>query len=144
MFYKTLHRWNWGAVTEDLDGSLTGTAGGVVVSATNMTAGDGRCFTSNSFLNGSVCKQTTDWIRFAFNNANPYPPVFVDFENARGDADASPKLKKRLTHKPFGYMAALEANQVYKVNFEQTKSNKYFVYWGILRTKAKRILDSQS
>ena len=65
---------------EDLDGSLTGTVGAVVVSATNMTAGDVRCSTSNSYLNGSVCIQTTDWIRFAFKDANPYPPVFVNFE----------------------------------------------------------------
>jgi hypothetical protein len=130
VLYKTLHRWNWDAVMEDLDGSLTGIVGAVVVSATNMTAGDVRCYTSNTFLNGSVCKQTTDWIRFAFKNPNPYPPVFVDFENEKGDADASPKLRKRLTHKPFGYMAALEANQAYKVNFQQADYPTNISYTG--------------
>ena len=114
----------------DLDGTLTGGAGNVVVSATNMTAGDSRCSLSKSYLNGSICRQTTDWIRFAFNNINPYPPIFADFENEKGDADSSPKLKKRLTH-GWGYMAALEANQAYKVNFEQTDYPTNISYTGV-------------
>jgi hypothetical protein len=116
--YKTIHRWSWDAILRDLDGSLTGSAGNVVVSSTNITKGDSRCQTSSSFYQGTVCSQTTDWIRFAFNGLKPDQPVFIDVTNSKGDMDVSPKLKKRLTH-PIGYMVSLEANQVYQIDYEQ-------------------------
>ena len=114
----------------DLDGTLTGGAGNVVVSAGNITAGDSRCSVSSAYLQGAVCKQTNDWIRFSFNNANPYDAVLLDVENSKGDTDIAPKLQKRLTH-PKGYMTALEANQVYNLNFEQADFPTNISYTGI-------------
>ncbi len=118
VLYKTIHRWSWDVVMRDLDGSLSGGVGNVIVAATNFTQGDSRCSLNSAFFGGAVCSKTTDWIRFSFNDIKPYPPVFSDFKNQRGDVDVSPKLRKRLTHK-WGYMAALEANQVYEISFEQ-------------------------
>jgi hypothetical protein len=113
----------------DLDGSLTGRSGNVVVSATNITNGDPRCQVSESYFNGTVCSQTTDWIRFAFNNANPDLPVKIDIKNSRGDVDVGPLLKKRLTH-PAGYMTALEANQIYEITFEEASYPTNISYTG--------------
>ena len=69
VMHKTVHRWSWDIVMKDLDGSLSdGQAGNVVVSRTNITDGDRRCYLDSSYKNGAICSNTTDWIRFSFNN----------------------------------------------------------------------------
>jgi hypothetical protein len=115
--YKTVHRWSWDAVMKDLDGTLTGGAGNVVVSQTNITDADSRCSLHSEYNGGAVCSNTNDWIRFAFNGAVPALPVFIDITNNKNVTDVSPLMKKRLTH-PFGFMLALEANQEYEINFD--------------------------
>jgi hypothetical protein len=115
--HKTLHRWSWDVIMKDIDGSLSGQAGNVVVSRTNITDGDTRCYLNSSYKHGAICSNTTDWIRFAFNNTNPSLPVLIDIINEQNDTDIGPFKTKRLTHKK-GYMVALEANQAYEINFE--------------------------
>ena len=101
----------------DLDGSLTGTSNAVVVSDSTIAQGDSRCSANSNNVFGAVCVNTTDWLRFAFNDANPYDPLFINITNEANYMDISPKLHKRLTH-VWGFMAALEANQVYMIEFQ--------------------------
>ena len=115
--YRTLHRWSWDVIMEDLDGSLTGQAGNVVVSRTNITDGDSRCSLNSKYDGGAICSNTKDWIRFAFNNVNPKLAFFIHITNYQNNTDVGPLMHKRLTN-PDGYMVALEANQVYVMNFE--------------------------
>ena len=117
--YRTLHRWAWDSVLVDLDGSLTGgSAGDVVVSATNITMNDPRCksaqalSSTNPFDGGIACHGTSNWVRFAFNNVVPNLAELVDIQNQNGNVDVSPNLGKRLTH-PKGFMMDLEINQTY-------------------------------
>ncbi len=85
--YKTLHRWNWDVVMKDLDGSLSGKPGNVIVSRTNITDGDTRCSVNPSLSQGAVCSNTTDWIRFAFNNAVPSSSFSITIKNSKNNTD---------------------------------------------------------
>ena len=115
--YKTLHRWNWDVVMKDLDGSLTGKAGSVVVSETNITDADSRCSLNKAYNGGTICSNTNNWIRFAFKKAVPDLAVLIDITNYKNVTDLSPLLDKRLTHTK-GFMVALEAGQTYEINFD--------------------------
>ena len=85
--YKTLHRWNWDFVIKDLDGSLSGKPGNVVVSRTSITDGDNRCSVNPSFNQGAVCSNTLDWIRFAFDNTVPSISFSINITNSKNYTD---------------------------------------------------------
>jgi hypothetical protein len=102
---------------EDSDGSLTGTPNSVVISNGNMAQNDLRCKANDTFVYGTVCTNTSTWLRFSYNNMVPLDPWYLDITNEAGYTDASPKLRKRLTHQ-WGYMAALEANQAYLMIYQ--------------------------
>ena len=127
--YKTTHRWSWDVVMKDLDGSLSGQAGNVVVSRTNITDGDNRCHLDSAYHGGAVCSSTNNWIRFAFNNLKPDLPVLMDVTNNKNYTDIGPLMHKRLTN-PDGFMIALEANQVYEINFESAPFPTNISYTG--------------
>ncbi|CAF0978946.1 unnamed protein product, partial [Brachionus calyciflorus] len=119
VMYRTLHRWNWDFIGQDLDGSLSGIVNGYVVSTNNFTTSNQNCQAKAFFKGGSICK-SNDWIRFSYNgliNSN-----FKDFTNVTNTQNATVSityLDKRLTHQK-GYMIALEANQEY--TFEYTNA----------------------
>ena len=115
--YRTLHRWSWDAVMADLDGSLTGGIGNMIVSTTNITKNDQRCKFDGSYYRGMICSNTKSWIRFSFNNAKPSSAKFIDIENMNKFVDISSFQSSQLTY-PNGFMVALEANQDYAIDFE--------------------------
>lgn len=116
--YRTLHRWDWDAIYYDIDGSLSGVANGVVVARDNITLNHPNCRVDDMFDNGTVCGNTQNWIRFAFNHLVPETVVLSNFSNKNSQMASSPKYAKRLTHKT-GFMAALEANQEYLLEFDE-------------------------
>jgi len=119
VLYRTNHRWDWDYVAEDLDGSLTGRAGDVVVFNNNLTKANSNCRTG-PYLNGIACANTNGWIRFAFNEMDPNYVLFINYTNTNDQMATIPRLRKRLTH-PFGYMAALDSNQEYYFIFDQAE-----------------------
>jgi hypothetical protein len=114
----------------DLDGTLTGRRGDVVVSANNITLNNPSCRLDPSFLRGIACSNTKNWIRFAFNQVKPELADLVNITDVRNQTVTSPKLRKRLTH-PFGYMFSLEANQAYYFEFDQTLNPTNLSYTGV-------------
>ncbi|CAF0814130.1 unnamed protein product, partial [Brachionus calyciflorus] len=114
---RTLHRWDWDLVYDDLDGSLTGSTNNVVVYNNNFTANNPNCTTDSRFINGTICKNTKGWIRFAYNNLDPSNVARTNVTNYAGQMATTPKLLKRLTHK-LGFMTVLEANQEYLFEFD--------------------------
>ncbi|CAF0756351.1 unnamed protein product [Brachionus calyciflorus] len=119
VMHRTLHRWNWDFIGQDLDGSLSGVVNGYVVSSNNFTSSNPTCVTNTMFKGGAVCR-STDWIRFAYNGL--ISSIYKDNSNATNLNNSTvsiPYLAKRLTH-PKGYMIALEANQWY--TFEYTNA----------------------
>jgi hypothetical protein len=76
-----------------------------------------------------VCSNTEPWIRFAFNNFVPSLVALINITNVNNQMATSPRLMKRLTH-PFGYMAALEANQEYLLELNQVFSPTNISYTG--------------
>jgi hypothetical protein len=64
---------------KDLDGTLTGKAGSIVIYNGNITQADSRCTpSSDTHLNGTVCTQMQNEIRFAFNHMKPDLPVIIE------------------------------------------------------------------
>jgi len=55
---RTLHRWNWDVIYQDLDGSFGGSPGDVIASKDNLTLNNPNCKQSNLFENGLVCSNT--------------------------------------------------------------------------------------
>jgi hypothetical protein len=137
--YKHTLRWNWDNIMVDLDGTLTGTqgartslassAGNVVVFKDNITSTRPNCVDTNEFLNGIVCSNTNNWIRFAFNNFQPSFSLLLNITNKNNQMASSPKLAKRLTH-PNGFMMSLEAKQEYLLQFDQAERPTNMSYSG--------------
>lgn len=113
---RTLHRWDWDAIYEDLDGSLTGTPGAVVVSKNNITSNDPSCMDTGQFKNGIKCVNTKTSIRFSFNNYEPHSAMQLNIYDSNNNCAFSPMQVPRLTHKG-GFAMALEANQTYRLEF---------------------------
>lgn len=115
---------------EDLDGSLTGTAGNVVVYKNDdFFNGRGDCVDTGDFKNGLVCSDSRSMIRFSFNNYQPSAAEIISVTNSAGKTVTSNKLKKRLTH-PFGFMMVLEANEVYNMSFVNNERPTNMSYQG--------------
>ena len=62
-------------IFRDLDGTLAGNPGDVVVAQDNITLLNPACRTTSQFDNGIACSNTTTWIRFSFNAYEPYLAV---------------------------------------------------------------------
>lgn len=129
--YRTIHRWNWDFVGQDLDGSLSGVTNGYVVSTTNITLSNSNCVQKDFLLSGSVCS-SSDWIRFSFNNViNLNYQSRINVTNVRNSASSIEYLKKRITH-PKGYTIALEVNQEYLIEFTDALYPVNLTYSGMI------------
>ncbi|RNA00179.1 fibrocystin-L, partial [Brachionus plicatilis] len=115
---RTIHRWDWDLVYDDVDGSLTDEQNAVVVYNNNFTMNKPTCHTDSRFINGTVCTDTKQWIRFAFNELQPDLVLRANITNMNGQVASTIKYAKRLTHL-FGFMSALEANQEYLIEFDE-------------------------
>lgn len=97
--YKiTIIRWDWDAIFEDLDGSLTGNPGDVVVSLNNITVNRPLCRDTGQYKNGIVCSQTKTWIRFAYKDFEPNSAMLLYIIDSRNRVASSPMIVTRLTH----------------------------------------------
>ena len=115
---KLQFRWDWDFIFKDLDGSLTGAANSVAVSANNITLNNPNCQLDMSYDTGMNCVDKKGWIRFAFMNVNPLLVKLTNISDANNQWVSVPFRGKRLTHIP-GFMVALEANQTYTMVFDQ-------------------------
>lgn len=102
---------------KDLDGSLTGTAGNVIVSKTNIVSGDNRCNTSSIFQGSTVCSNTKGWIRFFFYPVNYYSWSTVKVTNDKNITDTVNYFYSQIDGS-WGYLITLEANQTYEISFD--------------------------
>lgn len=118
--YRHSQRWPWDNVLLDLDGSLTGQAGDIVVFKDGFFTDDPRCRDTSDFRNGVACSNMNTPIRFAFNNYNPSGAFAFNLINKDGKNVTSPKLGKRLTHKP-GMMVHIEAKNEYIGYFQDAE-----------------------
>jgi hypothetical protein len=114
--HRTAFRWNWDYVLKDLDGSLTGTSGSIVMAQDAFSDTNTNCRLDNLHKSGTVCVNTKSQIRFALNNFSPSYATLLNANNSMGATVESPKLGKRLTHKS-GMMMHFEANQEYTIYF---------------------------
>lgn len=130
MQFKHKFRWDWDNVIEDLDGSMTGQAGALVVSSNAFTEDNPNCQADVSFKRGSVCNDTQRMVRFAFNNFSPSLATLLNVTNSANKTVVVPMLKKRLTHK-LGYMMILEANQAYEMQFDNVDKPSNISYKGV-------------
>ncbi|KAF6035564.1 PKHD1L1 [Bugula neritina] len=68
-----MFRWNYDGVFRDLDGSLSGVAGGNVLTWTDTLDPD-KCVKDDRFsqgaAQGAVCDETTQFARLSFNHPN--------------------------------------------------------------------------
>ena len=116
--FKLQFRWDWDFIFKDLDGSLTGAANSVAVSANNITMNNPNCQLDNSYEAGMNCLDKQGWIRFAFMNLNPMAVKLANISDSNDQWVSVPFRGKRLTHIP-GFMVALEGNQMYTMVFDQ-------------------------
>ena len=116
--YKTMHRWDFDYVLHDQDGSISGRKNDYIVYNNDLTIHNQNCVNSSgSFLNGTTCANSNNWIRFAFNNPRPEYAVMLNISNQGNYMTFSPKRFKRLTH-GLGFMCALETQQGYLLEFD--------------------------
>ena len=66
-------------IFKDLDGSLAGNPGDVVVAQDNITLLNPSCRNTGQFDNGVACSNTTTWIRFSFDEYVPSLAVSISF-----------------------------------------------------------------
>lgn len=113
----------------DLDGTLTGRAGDVVIYKNNFTIDNPNCHDDGFYLNGIACSNTKTWIRFAFNNFKPELALLMNITNYANKMTVSPFKRKRLTHTN-GFMMTLEGNQSYTLFFDQAERPTNISYIG--------------
>ena len=129
VLYRTQHRWDWDIVMKDLDGSLTGRAGDVVIFRNNFTTANPNCRDDSHFENGITCSNTKTWIRFAFNEYEPKLALVMNITNSDNQMASSPLKKKRLTHIN-GFMMTLESGQSYTLFFDDAVRPTNISYHG--------------
>ncbi|KAJ8273405.1 hypothetical protein GJAV_G00101260 [Gymnothorax javanicus] len=117
--FKTEHE----VVLEDTDGTLTGNPGSKVVPKTPLLD-PAHCSQNAEWsidFPGSICDQTINFHRLAFNNPSPSSLSAKDviFTNAYGSS-AVPYSKKRMTHR-FGWMALLPSAGTYDWYFKDVE-----------------------
>ena len=111
---------NHQAIYEDLDGTLTGHAGGTALPH-NPTLPPSLCSVDNKFsvgVTGAVCKAGVAFRRLAWNNIKP---SLLNLKNAiisnRYGNTTSPWSKKSTSH-PLGWMAVVALNETTTIGFE--------------------------
>ena len=137
----------------DLDGSLTGNINNTVVASDNITAHNANCRQDTSYDGGVSCSNITSWIRFAFNNLQPSLAVLANITNSVNQTVSVARMSKRLTH-PYGFMAALDANDTYTMLFDQAlypinvsysgtyyglKPGQYIIMQHVMKKKPDRV-----
>ena len=127
---RTSHRWDWDWILEDLDGSLNGKKGDVIVSKNNITLNNPKCEAADRYSNALVCSNTSGWIRFSFNQLSLSGVVMTNLTDRNNQTATSMKLLHRLIHTN-GFMFAVEANQEYLFDFDQSPHPSNLSYSGI-------------
>lgn len=107
-------------VLKDLDGSLAGNPGDVVVAADNITLFNPKCRNTTEYLNGVACSNTKTWIRFAYNEYTPFSARLLNFTNQFNKMASAPMQWVKLTH-PGGFTLNLEANQSYTFFYDNAE-----------------------
>ncbi|XP_063041153.1 fibrocystin-L-like [Engraulis encrasicolus] len=116
---KAGFRWEHEVNLLDMDGTLTGTAGSVVVPASGLLD-PSRCVSGSEWsvgFPGVVCQPGITFHRLSFNKPTPTslegnPAVF---SNSFGSSTVL-HMKKRMTH-PLGWMIMLPSGQTYRWHF---------------------------
>ena len=138
---------------KDLDGTLSGQAGNVVVFKSNITKGDVRCNSSStSYDGGIVCSNTKDWIKSTFAYFDQMPPYYMRVTNNKGNySDLIPRdyyyynsnyyynYYYMYGYYGYGYMVTLEANQTYEIGFDYaqypTNMSYSVIFYGLKSTE---------
>uniref|UniRef100_A0A3B4AFD8 Uncharacterized protein n=1 Tax=Periophthalmus magnuspinnatus TaxID=409849 RepID=A0A3B4AFD8_9GOBI len=133
---KAGFRWEHEVQLVDMDGSLTGNINYRVVPTSGLLD-PAHCTQSaewSAAFNGSVCDNTVNFHRLAFNN--PYPTSLAGHDVLMSNKHGSsvvPYMKKRMTHK-LGWMALLPSKETFLWSFiygEQITNISYFsTYYG--------------
>ncbi|XP_066271168.1 fibrocystin-L-like [Branchiostoma lanceolatum] len=121
------YEWEHESAIWDVDGSVTGTAGGYVVPSSRILppscteSTEGEEFFVGSYP-GSVCTDPgVKMRRFAINNALPSSLEARDLILTNGYGSTSiPWAHKRMTH-PLGWMADLVEGEVYSMHWEDSE-----------------------
>uniref|UniRef100_A0A3B4AF70 Uncharacterized protein n=1 Tax=Periophthalmus magnuspinnatus TaxID=409849 RepID=A0A3B4AF70_9GOBI len=134
---KAGFRWEHEVQLVDMDGSLTGNCYGKTLVPTSGLLDPAHCTQSaewSAAFNGSVCDNTVNFHRLAFNN--PYPTSLAGHDVLMSNKHGSsvvPYMKKRMTHK-LGWMALLPSKETFLWSFiygEQITNISYFsTYYG--------------
>ena len=132
---KVFFRWVSEAVLQDLDGSLTGTAGSQVVPAT-PTLPPTDCLQGvagmSMGLPASVCEAKVTFHRFAFNDPAPSSLKYKNttFTNVHGTTIV-PFRMKAVTH-PQGWMVLLVDGMQYDMAFVNAEQLTNVTYTGMM------------
>ncbi|XP_066276424.1 fibrocystin-L-like [Branchiostoma lanceolatum] len=136
-FYSTTNkaafRWEHEGWIEDLDGSVTGTAGGTVIPSSATlppTCAENAEFSAGRYP-GSVCTDADlRFHRFAFNDVQPDSLDMRNavFKNEYGNTSV-PWAMKRMTHKP-GWMLVLVGKTTYTFGFQDSSHITNLTYSG--------------
>ncbi|XP_072303332.1 fibrocystin-L-like [Eucyclogobius newberryi] len=116
---KAGFRWEHEVQLVDMDGSLTGNINYKVVPTSGLLD-PAHCTQSKEWsaaFNGSVCDDTVNFHRLAFNNPSPTSLAGHDvlMANKHGSS-VVPYMKKRMTHK-LGWMALLPSKDTFMWSF---------------------------
>jgi hypothetical protein len=82
VLYRTSFRWNWDFILKDMDGSLTGKAGNIVMPKDNHTDSKSYCRLDQVHKAGAVCLTDKTQIRFAFKEYTPSFALTVLINNS--------------------------------------------------------------
>ncbi|KAL5019598.1 hypothetical protein ScPMuIL_002490 [Solemya velum] len=129
--YKLLLEWEFEAVIEDMDGSLTGTPGGKLIPSTPTLPSACSVFSSSPGIEISLCPSNINFHRFSFNNISPKSLKFkmAIFSNQYGESSV-PFREKRTTH-PNGWMVVLVDGEVYSMSMENGQHLTNISYTGV-------------
>ncbi|CAF0819146.1 unnamed protein product [Rotaria sp. Silwood1] len=126
-------RWQYDALYQDEDGSLSSVVGGIVLSPDGLWNTSSACTRTPNFLNAITCPSSLGkWIRFAFNKANlGANGEVLNVYDTSNHHTVVLNLGKRLTH-PIGYMMNLLTNQTYYFQFQNANSSVNLSYIGVV------------
>ena len=111
--YKTWISWDFDIIIHDQDGSLGGISNSYAVYSNDINVNNPNCKKGDSLRDSVLCVNSSNWMRFSFNNARPEFALILNITNNKNRTAWSPKKFERLTH-PNGFMCALETMQGYQ------------------------------
>lgn len=119
-------RWEYDGLYQDLDGTLSGVTGGLIIAPDGMWNTSTVCTPTPHFINAVTCPASLgNWIRFAFNKANLAPHgEFLHVYDTSNHHAIVPYLDKRLTHHS-GFMMNLLTRQNYFFQFQNANVNNF-------------------